>query len=179
MGEIRAEFLTKYIRSGIMQLKGSCHCRKITFSVCAYAPTPYMRCYCSICRKTAGTGGYAINIGAHSDTLKITGKKYLSFYRPIIREKGKRAVRSKGERYFCSECGSALWTSHPDWPDHVYPYASAIDTKLPIPPSIDHILLDSKANWVTPCLHKGDRQLKQYPEDSLEDWHKRHKKLLK
>ena len=23
-----------------------------------------MRCYCSICRKTAGTGGFAINLGA-------------------------------------------------------------------------------------------------------------------
>jgi len=23
-----------------------------------------MRCYCSICRKTAGGGGYAINLGA-------------------------------------------------------------------------------------------------------------------
>ena len=41
-----------------MLLKGSCHCGAVKFEVKAYAPAPYMRCYCSICRKTAGGGGY-------------------------------------------------------------------------------------------------------------------------
>jgi hypothetical protein len=31
-----------------------------------------MRCYCSICRKTGGAGGYAINLAAHSKTLQVT-----------------------------------------------------------------------------------------------------------
>jgi hypothetical protein len=30
-----------------------------------------MHCYCSICRKTQGGGGFAINIGARYDTLVI------------------------------------------------------------------------------------------------------------
>ena len=37
-----------------MQLYGSCYCGAVRFSVEADAPVPYMRCYCSICRKTAG-----------------------------------------------------------------------------------------------------------------------------
>ena len=37
-----------------MQLEGSCHCRKVKFTVDSAEPVPFMRCYCSICRKTAG-----------------------------------------------------------------------------------------------------------------------------
>ena len=56
-----------------MLLKGSCHCRAVTFEVEAAHPYPFCRCYCAICRKTAGGGGFAINLGAEADTLKITG----------------------------------------------------------------------------------------------------------
>ena len=43
-----------------MQLKGSCHCGAVKFSLQSDSPVPFMHCYCSICRKTAGSGGYAI-----------------------------------------------------------------------------------------------------------------------
>ena len=46
-----------------MHLEGSCHCGAVTFSVEAHSPVPFMHCHCSICRKTAGSGGYAINLG--------------------------------------------------------------------------------------------------------------------
>ena len=35
-----------------MKLEGSCCCGAVKFTVDAYAPAPYMRCYCSICRKS-------------------------------------------------------------------------------------------------------------------------------
>ena len=44
-----------------MRLEGSCRCGAISFSVDSHTPYPYQRCYCSICRKSAGGGGYAIN----------------------------------------------------------------------------------------------------------------------
>lgn len=37
-----------------MKLEGSCHCGNVRFSCEAYAPVPFLHCYCSICRKTAG-----------------------------------------------------------------------------------------------------------------------------
>lgn len=46
-----------------MHLKGSCYCGAVRFECEAYAPVPYLRCHCSICRKTAGGGGFAINLG--------------------------------------------------------------------------------------------------------------------
>ena len=45
-----------------MKLEGSCHCRAVRFSLDPQSPYPDMRCYCSICRKTGGGGGYAINL---------------------------------------------------------------------------------------------------------------------
>ena len=54
-----------------MQLEGSCCCKSVSFSVESPYPYPFMHCYCSICRKTQGGGGFAINVGALYETLAI------------------------------------------------------------------------------------------------------------
>jgi len=41
-----------------MELEGSCHCGAVRFRVSSGEPCPFNLCYCSICRKTAGGGGY-------------------------------------------------------------------------------------------------------------------------
>ena len=45
-----------------MKLNGSCHCGTVKFEVESRTPQPFMHCYCTICRKTQGGGGYTINI---------------------------------------------------------------------------------------------------------------------
>ena len=151
-----------------MQLDGSCYCGAVRCSVKAYAPVPYMRCYCSICRKTAGGGGYAINLGARADTLKVEGEENISMFHAVI-----DGVESSGERRFCNRCGSALWVYDPAWPDLVHPFASAIDTPLPKAPQSEHILLEFKPEWV--CVEAGpdDGRYQGYPPESLEAWHRR------
>src|SRR3982751_2757302 len=106
-----------------MRLEGSCHCRAVSFSVEAHSPVPFMHCHCSICRKTAGSGGYAINLGADAATLKVRGARHLGRYRALIREPGQRTKRSKAERRFCSKCGSPLWLWDPRWPELLHPHA--------------------------------------------------------
>ena len=123
-----------------MLLEGSCHCGAVRFSVEAYAPAPYLRCYCSICRKTAGGGGYAVNLGAKAGTLRVEGEDAVSVFHARI-----DGEESPAERRFCARCGSALWVSDRRWPDLVHPFASAIDTPLPEPPECEHIMLGSKA----------------------------------
>jgi len=152
-----------------MELKGSCHCGAVKFSVDAYAPVPFLRCYCSICRKTAGGGGYAINLGARFDTLKVTGEKNIGMFHARIDGR-----KSSAERRFCKKCGSALWVWDKHWPELVHPFASAIDTDLPVPPSQVHMMLGSKANWVRVDAKRGEQQLEEYPDQSLEDWHRKH-----
>lgn len=66
-----------------------------------------------------------------------------------------------------------LWLFDPAWPELVHPFASAIDSELPVPPEHTHLLLDSKAEWVEVEAGKNDRQFQQYPEESLAQWHER------
>lgn len=50
------------------------------------------------------------------------------------------------ERHFCKLCGSMLSIWDPRWPELIHPFASAIDTELPIPPERTHLMLASKAS---------------------------------
>jgi hypothetical protein len=156
-----------------MLLNGSCHCGAVHFSVESHTPQPYMRCYCSICRKTAGGGGYAINIMGQAETLKVDGAEHLSVYHARGVGGDPDAV-SPGKRHFCKHCGSALFIADPSWPQWVYPFASAIDTALPAPKDRVHILLDSKPAWVRVPAGKHDERFDEYPDQSIEAWHKAH-----
>jgi hypothetical protein len=122
-----------------MRLEGSCRCGAISFSVDSHTPYPYQRCYRSICRKSAGGGGYAINIMGLPDTLKVKGKRALGVWNaPIEGHKG------SADRHYCKRCGTPLWVSDEQWPELVHPFASAIDTELPKAPSTVHLLLRDK-----------------------------------
>ena len=145
-----------------MLLMGSCHCGAVRFSLDSETPYPYMHCYCSICRKTAGGGGYAINIMGKADSFKVQGRTRVY-----------RAVRGGAERHFCPKCGSALWVWDRRWAEWIYPFASAIDTRLPAPRERQHILLDSKAGWVPVPKGKRDKRWREYPKESIIDWHRK------
>ena len=160
-----------------MHLEGSCHCGAVRFSLEANSPVPFMHCHCTICRKTAGSGGYAINLGGDAHSLKVRGEKHLGRYHAVLREPGRRARRSKAERRFCIQCGSALWLWDPRWPDLVHPHASAIDTPLPKPPEVVEAGLDFAAPWVDVPRGKGHIPCGEWPSESLEEWHRRHRLL--
>ena len=157
-----------------MKLQGSCYCNAVTFSVLSHTPYPYMRCYCSFCRKTSGSGGYAINMMAEAGTLSVTGEAYVAFLHGRAHNKDTDVLeKSPGGRYFCRQCGSPLWQADPRWPDWVYPYASAIETPLPVPPETVHIMLDFKAPWVMVPTGEGHRHFARYPDEAIIDWHHR------
>ena len=157
-----------------MKLQGSCHCGKVRFSVESAEPVPFMRCYCSICRKTAGAGGYAINLGAATPSMRVTGKRYLRIYRArIANDDGRGTHLSSARRYFCSQCGSAPWAWDPTWPELVHPHASAIDTPLPQAPDNVHCMVGSKAPWVKVEGDPNDPRFEGYPSMSLAEWHHR------
>jgi hypothetical protein len=90
-----------------MRLEGSCHCRAVQFSVESHGPVPFMHCHCSICRKTAGGGGSAINLGADA-------------------------------------------------------------------PEVVEAALAFAANWVDVPAGRGHVCAQEWPDESLDDWHRRH-----
>ena len=157
-----------------MLLKGSCRCGAVSFEVESHTPAPYQLCYCSICRKQQGGGGFAINLAADAGTLKIKGKRKLGLYRAEIEDdEHPRCEISSGERRFCKGCGAALWLYDPNWPELMHPFASAIDCELPKPPRKVHLMLKYKANWVEPDVGRGDEMFEVYPNLSIADWHRK------
>ena len=153
-------------------LEGSCRCGAVRFSLESHTPQPYQRCYCTICRKTAGGGGYAINLMGDFATLTVKGREALGVYRAEIADGEGRCRTSEGRRHFCTRCGTALWLYDPTWPDLVHPFASAIDSDLPVPPESVHLNLGDKAEWVEPQIGEHDTCFDGEPEQSIEDWHR-------
>lgn len=162
-----------------MRLEGSCHCQAVSFSLESETPYPFMQCFCDVCRKTGGGGGYAINVGGHMQTLKVTGAEHISVFHATLRVASGEPVQSPAERRFCKKCGTALWLWDPRYPDLVHPLASAIDTPLPTPPQIVQIMLERAPQWVKDtAASRGRQQLPAvkhgaYPPDSLVDWHRK------
>jgi len=156
-----------------MELEGSCHCGAVRFTVTSHTPYPYMRCYCSICRKTAGGGGYAVNIMGDADSLKVRGGSHVGVYQARIATGSKRRSRYPARRHFCVKCASALWIADPRWPEWVYPFASAIDTPLPKPPEDVELMLNYAAPWADVPTGPGHTHFAEYPEDSIIDWHRK------
>lgn len=155
-------------------LKGSCSCGEVSFEVKSENFYPYQRCYCSICRKTQGGGGYAINLSAIADTLKVKGRQHISVYRAKIKNpEDKKGYQSRGERNFCKGCGSGLWLYDPTWPELIHPFASVIDSELPIPPEHTHLMLDFKPKWVELQKKKKDKIFKRHPKEAIVEWHDR------
>jgi len=67
----------------------------------------------------------------------------------------------------------ALWLFDPEWPDLMHPFASSVDTALPVPPVRTHLMLRYKPGWVVPVIGPNDLRFDLYPEESIEQWHKR------
>jgi hypothetical protein len=155
-----------------IRLTGSCRCGAVQFSVDSHTPYPYQLCYCSICRKTAGGGGYAINIMGVAPSLTVRGRKSIGVYRARIDDGNDQCRTSGGQRHYCTACASALWLFDESWPDLVHPFASAIDTTLPTAPERVHMMLGSKASWVEPAIGPHDRCFEDYPELSIAAWHR-------
>ena len=152
-----------------MHLKGSCHCGAVSFSVDSRTPYPFNYCYCSVCRKTTGGGGYAINLMGDASTLRVEDSRNLAIYQATI-----DGATSTAMRHFCRCCGSHLWLWDPRWPELVHPLASAIDTELPAAPERVHLMLESKPGWCpVPDASPHEHQFDGYPEESIEDWHRK------
>src|SRR5437879_2171355 len=124
-----------------MQLEGSCSCGAVTFAVAAHAPVPYLRCYCSTCRKSAGGGGYAVNISAKAATLNVQGESNIGIFHARI-----DGVESPVERRFCKICGSALWRWDPRWPELIHPFGTDVRRAWTEPREQVQMLLGANTN---------------------------------
>jgi hypothetical protein len=71
-----------------------------------------------------------------------------------------------------------LWLWDKTWPELIHPFASAIDTDLPIPEEMVCAKANSKPDWVR--WPEGKKSVHEdYGEASIEEWHKKHKVFVK
>ena len=99
-----------------MKIEGSCYCGAVRFAAVSHTPYPYLRCYCSFCRKTSGSGGYGINIMVQTDSLTVEGEDNLAFHHGMEHDPDTdELVENQNRRYFCRHCGSPLWAADPRW----------------------------------------------------------------
>ncbi|KZV73532.1 hypothetical protein PENSPDRAFT_742420 [Peniophora sp. CONT] len=149
-------------------LKGSCHCGAVTFSVQSNAAVPSRICFCSICRKVGGAGG-AIHVMGNTKSLEVQGRENIGIYNAVMANRGQKdEQRASSERCFCKLCGTALWLA--ETPDHIFPFASAIDTPLEPPEEMTMIYTESKPEWVR--FPEG-RVTFDDADLSIANWHKR------
>ncbi|KAI0267060.1 Mss4-like protein [Gloeopeniophorella convolvens] len=157
-----------------VELKGSCHCGAVAFTVQSSTPVPYQLCMCSICRKVGGVGG-SINLGAHAHTLQITkGKADISIYKAVLNRDTPQEKRASSERHFCSKCSAMLWLWDETWPELLHPFASAIDEPELKPPEEMTVLMTGSAPAYVRLPEGNKKTYKAYPTASLEEWHKKH-----
>ncbi|KAF9525896.1 Mss4-like protein [Crepidotus variabilis] len=157
-----------------IELKGSCHCGTVRFSLMSSTPVPYQLCCCSICRKVGGYGG-SVNLGGYNDTLKIIqGKEDIGVYKAVMNRDTPEQKFASSERNFCKKCATMLWLYDSSWPELIHPFASAIDTPLEVPERMVVVCTSSKPDYVR--LPEGEKDVyKVYGPDSIEEWHKKQK----
>ncbi len=81
-------------------ITGGCACGQVRYEISG-EPVLSLYCFCSLCRRRAGTDGYAGMMVAAADFTHTSGTT--SFYRTAA-ESGREV-----DRHFCPNCGSHLW----------------------------------------------------------------------
>lgn len=129
-------------------VKGSCLCGKVSYEVHRLPRSMYC-CHCSMCRKATGSA-FAVNMWVREVDLVVNDDQSLI----------KAFQSSPGEhRYFCSGCGSPLYSKARAREGVVSIRCGTLDEDPTIRPT-EHIYAASKAPWFDIC-----DELPQYPEE--------------
>ena len=156
------------------EVEGSCYCRAVTFKVHLADASPGMHCYCKLCRKANGGSGASISVVGETKTFIVDGLENVTTYKAGLLDQascrktctltgvsessscaqaqwsdGKGGLqRSIYHRHFCRTCGCQLWAWAPSDPDTICPFASAIDTRLPVAEKRKHYMLYEAPEWL-------------------------------
>jgi hypothetical protein len=114
---------------------GKCLCGKVKYEVRG-TPLGMYYCHCETCRKATGTA-FATNIAVATDDFAITSGRELV-----------KAFESspKKYRYFCSGCGSPLYSQAEATKGMVSVRCGTLDDDPGLRPNV-HFYVSSKAPW--------------------------------
>ena len=130
------------------RLTGGCGCGAVQFEL-TQAPVAATYCHCTRCQRRTGTGASA-NTRVASESFRIVrGEDRLRAWKP----------EGGAEKWFCGDCGSALFSRNPGDASHVGVRLGALDSDPDIRPSA-HQFVAYAAAW-EPIPDDG---LPRYPE---------------
>ncbi len=117
-------------------ITGECLCGSIAFRVQESAISPMQVCHCSQCRKAQG-GPFAVNVPVDASGVEFLRGK------PLL--KGFESSPGK-TRFFCSNCGSPVFSVRDGVPGILRMRAGLFDEDLPVRPAF-HAYVGSRAPW--------------------------------
>jgi hypothetical protein len=106
-------------------LTGSCGCGVVRFEVSAPLLSANY-CHCTRCQRRSGTAASANARPEPGSFRLVSGEESLRAWRP---ERG-------WEKWFCGECGSAVFSRHPHDPDRMSIRMGAFDSDPGIRPGV-------------------------------------------
>lgn len=114
---------------------GSCLCGEVAVEIKG-AISSIIHCHCSLCRKNSGTA-FATNGFVNTDEFSVTkGASKLSKYNFKIGR----------SRFFCSCCGSPIYSANADDKTRIRIRLGLIDSDI-TEQVLSHNFVTSKANW--------------------------------
>ncbi len=117
-------------------LRGSCLCGKVTYEIQG-SPAMMYYCHCGTCRKASGSSFATNLIAATDDFTIVSGEALLSSFESSPNKR----------RYFCSACGSPIYSQAESNKFIVSVRSGTLDTEPAIAPSV-HAYVASKAPWL-------------------------------
>lgn len=133
-----------------LPLTGGCGCGAVRFEV--GAPLVSARyCHCTRCQRRSGTAASANALPEPGSLHLLSGEDALRAWKP----------EAGWEKWFCVECGSALFSRDPEAPDQMSIRLGAFDADPGIRPSVRQFVAFA-AGW-EPIPGDG---LRRYPESA-------------
>jgi hypothetical protein len=129
-------------------LTGGCNCGAVRFDITQ--PLVSARyCHCTRCQRRTGAAASASASVAPGTFHVIAGEEALKHWKPD----------DGAEKWFCGECGSAVFTRDPDNPEQIGVRLGAIDGDPGIRPSVRQFVA-----YAAPWEPIPDDGLPRYPE---------------
>jgi hypothetical protein len=131
-----------------LPLTGGCGCGAVRFGVSA----PLLAanyCHCTRCQRRTGTAASANAVPEPGSFRLLSGEQQLRAWKPD----------GGWEKWFCGECGSAVFSRSPDDPDQMSIRLGAFDADPGIRPSVRKFVA-----FAAPWEPIPDDGLRRYPE---------------
>ena len=118
-------------------IQGSCHCGDVSFQV-AGKPRVVLNCHCDDCKRRNGGAFSTYMVVAESDLHISNSDRSLASY----------SVEGKGEKYFCTRCGTPIYNKNERYPGLYMVFYGAIKDQNQINPMFN-VYCESMAEWVS------------------------------